>query len=252
MNHEAVIISDIHLTPGSDNKIQALESFLESLKHRKTLTHLIIAGDLFDIWIGKSWTGPRRFKNIISLISALQSRHIHITYIEGNHDFNLSAYFSARLGWHVHDREAELSINNRRIYIAHGDTINTRDSGYLLLRKVTRSIFFKLLISVLPSFIPDFLGGLFSHKSRKFTDSRKENSAPFSDDATRELFRQFSMEKFKQGYDSVFLGHTHIMDELTMDGKQYLNPGAWTRDEKRCILFNQNGATVQDIERMPE
>lgn len=62
----------------------------------------------------------------------------------------------------------------------------------------------------------------------------------------KQLFREVATAELASGHTRfVILGHTHLPDELELDGgRKYFNPGSWTR---YADLVTQQGLTLADL-----
>lgn len=170
---------------------------------------IVLAGDIFDLYVGDKKVFSDRFKEFLSESKNATNRGVAIHYIEGNHDFHLNKAF-LHTGIRVHDAEVNLKWNEKNVHIAHGDLVNRRDIGYLLLRWILRSSLMKGLIKLWPDRFLDRFGSSWSAYSRK-------NNGVSTDleriEKLKNIYREYARGKFIDGYQLVVLGHCHIIDE---------------------------------------
>jgi UDP-2,3-diacylglucosamine hydrolase len=232
---KAIFLSDTHLKGTFDPAHRRLIRFFGGLRgrgaagdreaadERRTVDHLIIAGDFFDFWFAREDRVYPGFRPIIEKISALKGEGVMVSLCEGNHDFFLKDYFSGRLGFDVYPEWAEFTVNGYRILVSHGDTVDRGNRKYLALRGFLRSPLTRRLQRLLPL---TFLWRL----ARLSSDLSKEISEE-SVDRLAETMHRFAREKFREGYDAVILGHCHkpILRQEQLDGRQktFATLGDW-------------------------
>ena len=96
----AYFVCDAHL--GADppeqeaDREQRLHDFLGSLPGRASALYVI--GDLFDFWFEYRTAIPSRPFRTLAALRALVRAGVPVTYLNGNHDFWLGSFLSARSG----------------------------------------------------------------------------------------------------------------------------------------------------------
>ena len=221
---KSIFLSDAHLKSGRDKSYCDLMRFLDSLGAEK-LDHLFIAGDFFDFWFGRRDLVYPDFMPVIEKLMALRDAGAHIGLCEGNHDFFLEDYFAGIPGFTVYRESAVFDLEGRKTLVAHGDLVDRENRGYLLLRKILRSGLFYRMQRNIPSRILWTLARISSSTSRELYPQKEE-----------ELVRKmeaFAMDRFREGFDSVILGHSHkpLLKECSIDGgrKMFATLGDWMR-----------------------
>lgn len=84
---KAYFISDLHIKHEDKTKGLKLMEFLKNLP--KDTTHLVLLGDIFDLWIGSHEYFIKKFSKIIAELKTISDRGVEIHYFEGNHDIHL-------------------------------------------------------------------------------------------------------------------------------------------------------------------
>ncbi len=219
-----IFIPDAHLRDPADDDYRDMTVFLDRLIERLAPSDtVVIMGDLFDFWVGYRSVVPYCYLPILSRLHALSLKGITIHYTEGNHDFFVGPFFTDFLGAQVHTGPWELAHSGLRIYVAHGDQVNSRDRGYRLLRRVLRSLPVRLIRHFVPPFVIERIARTMSRASRTYTDTKKDDRVG--------LGREFAVARFFEGYDAVVLGHFHLATtwgmELDSRRRVYINPGSW-------------------------
>jgi len=207
-------------------------AFLETEKDR--IAHLVILGDLFEFLFGFKKTSlgtssPFAFNEYLPVLKQLQrlsERGIHMTYMEGNHDFRLKSFFQEHFEMEVevHPCEADERLGGKRVYLAHGDLSNPRQWKYRALRRILKNpITYGLMDLVDPSFTRRVAEKLNDMSYQMVHQSFLSNPPP--------TFRTFAHRKFLEGFDVVILGHSHVPEEVEewMNGRRclYFNVGDW-------------------------
>ena len=245
---KAIFLSDVHLKrltdPGSERCMIFLDHLLGKGKETQepfndtmiTTDLLVIAGDFFDFWFERNGIVYPEFRPVINKLIQLKQSGVKISFCEGNHDFFLSDYFVKALDAEVIEEWASISLDGKRILISHGDTINRRDTKYLLLRRFLRSAFFYKLQLALPA---PFLWRVAQIISG-FGKTAKAQSAH----NLLEKMRAFSSRKLRDGFDAVILGHCHkhLLEEIMISGKvkTFAVLGDWVRQFSYLCYENGN------------
>ena len=130
---------------------------------------------------------------------------------------------------------AVIDSNGRRILVSHGDTVDRSNIRYLLLRKILRSIIFYRIQRGIPSSILWSIARISSNMSKELSNE--------SEDRLVEKMHAFSMEKFKEGFDAVILGHCHkpLLKEYTIEDrrKTFATLGDWIK--RYSYLYYEDG-----------
>jgi UDP-2,3-diacylglucosamine hydrolase len=214
-------ISDIHLGTFSAEKekerSQQFGSFLRELE--SDAERIFFVGDLFDFWFEYKYTIPKNYFNILYQLARFREQNIEMHYLPGNHDFWLGTFFSRELNMQCHAADWSGDIGGKKFYVYHGDGIARRDVGYRLLKKFLR---LKINLRLFRLLHPDLgipLARIVSGSSRYYTDQIKLNSAGD--------YQEFAVDKFRQGFDYVIMGHQHQPNLYEQGEKKYVNLGDW-------------------------
>jgi UDP-2,3-diacylglucosamine hydrolase len=221
---KCIFLSDAHLKNRRDESYRDLMGFLDSLGAEK-LDHLFIAGDFFDFWFGRRDRVYPDFMPVIEKLMALRDAGTQISLCEGNHDFFLEDYFSIIPGVTVYRDDAVIDLDGRKTLVSHGDLVDRENSGYLLLRRILRSSLFYQAQRNIP---PRFLWTL-----ARITSSTSRELYPQKEEELVRTMLEFAMERFREGFDSVILGHSHkpLLKEFVLEGarKTFATLGDWMR-----------------------
>jgi UDP-2,3-diacylglucosamine hydrolase len=247
---KAIFISDAHLRKFSDDRYKKLMDFLDAVKkgaipspvnHGATGTapthidDLYIAGDLFDFWFCRKEKINPEFKPAINKLIELKEAGIRLHLSEGNHDFFMGEYFRDVLGIEVFEEMTNVQLDNLNVLIAHGDTADSANIRYLLLRKILRSKTFYNIQRFIPVSISWTLAGFTSSASKELTVE--------DGDALVKKMASFALARFQENYDAVILGHCHVpsLNHYTIAEKQrtFVTLGDWIN--YYSFLFYEDG-----------
>ncbi len=217
---KTVFLSDAHLSSQKSSGYEKLLVFFDSIAN--TVDHVVIVGDFFDFWFCDNHSIYAEFRAITEKLLELRRKGIEITFFEGNHDFFLGDYFG-QYDITVFPDSGVINLDEKKVFVAHGDLIDKSNGPYLRLRCFLRSRFFYHLQKILPASLLWKLSKISSRASKKHLAR-----PPYGLGKKMEVF---AMEKFKEGFDAVVLGHYHepIFKEYVIDGnkKTFAVLGDW-------------------------
>lgn len=217
-----VFIADAHLKNPEDENYRILLDFLAGLEGNTDT--LFILGDLFEFWIGyRSVPFPHYFP-VMDKLRHLKEHGTDIVYFEGNHDFHMGPFFEETLQAQVFKGPAILDIYGKRVYLCHGDQVNSRDHTYRLLRFMLHSPLTKALTHIVPPAVALYIADWMGNKSRM---SHKERRVKWD---YAKILKDFAAARFAAGCDVVVTGHFHApFQERSTEGSEriLLSLGDW-------------------------
>ena len=217
-----VFIADAHLRNPEDENYRKMLLFLAGL--RGTTETLFILGDLFEFWIGYRRVPFAHYFPVLEQLRHIAESGIDIVYFEGNHDFHMGPYFKEILKATIYRGPAIINLDGKRVYLCHGDQINSRDIGYRLLRFVMHNPLSGALVPVIPAGAVSSLAVRMSRASKQIRQVRKTRWDGLT------ILRQFAVARFNEGCNIVITGHFHLpLLEKTTDGgeRTLLSLGDW-------------------------
>lgn len=217
----SVFLSDAHLKKRTDRGYAYLLSFFDTLKG--DTDHLFLVGDFFDFWFSNNDHIYPEFEEIVDKILELKDSGIQIHICEGNHDFFLSGFFTVNHGIEVIPDASIIEVKGKKIYLSHGDMVDTSDRSYRILRWILRSLLFLRIQEKIPPVILWKIAGAFSRVSQELLGESQER--------LEMVMRSFSYHKLEEGLDAVILGHCHrpILEKIMLNGKEkyFVSLGDW-------------------------
>lgn len=219
-----IFFSDAHLGNQpyrfEKEREEVLISFIQEIS--KKTKHIFILGDLFDFWFEYNSSIYKRYIRILSELMNFTDNNIKVHYLVGNHDFWMKNLFKDFFKFKIYYDPVILNYHSKKIFIAHGDGLNPKDKGYLLIKKLFRSPFTIRLYSWLHPDLAWNIAHLFSKTSRKYTEQ-------FSDVEIKELKKFANNLMEGNNLEGVILGHTHAPEEINSKHGFYINSGDWIK-----------------------
>jgi len=231
LSMKIIFLADAHLKGEGEAAEVELIEFLDTLEG---IDCLVILGDLFDFWIARNKVARTRYKAVLKALKRVSEQGTRIIYVEGNHDFSMGGFFTEELGATVVEGEAELTLDKKKFYLSHGDTVEMTD-GYRRWRGFLRSPSFSFLTTVLPSGLVWSVATRLSGRSRSY-----DTKGPGLD----ERLREFARERIESGVDFVVMGHSHMAGVHKIGHGTYANPGGW-EGERTYLLYEKGRIKVK-------
>jgi UDP-2,3-diacylglucosamine hydrolase len=214
-------IADAHLGVESPEKeakkVEKLLLFLTEIEPKAS--HLCIVGDLFDFWFEYRTVIVKDFYPVIMKLYQMARSGVEILYICGNHDWWQRDFLRDSIGIKVFQGEIGIVLNNKRIFLAHGDGLSSRNLGDRVFNRILRNRLNVSLFSVLHPDVGVNLGRWLSRFSRR--NNKRVRG---------EVLLDFARERFAEGFDYVVLAHSHSPTLHREGEKVYLNVGDWMRN----------------------
>jgi UDP-2,3-diacylglucosamine hydrolase len=225
-NKKIYFISDIHLgAPALKNNREREKWFAEWLDFiRDDVSELYLMGDIFDFWFEYKKVVPRGFIRILGRLADLSDRGVPIHFFTGNHDLWIFDYLPEEIGLTLHREEFITVINGKKFFLAHGDGLDPKDKGYLLIKKIFTNKALQWIFARLHPNFAFFLAHKWSKSSRL---SKMYEQEEFK-------VKNECMFKFAQNYlekewiDYFIFGHRHQMADVELKkGSRYILLGDW-------------------------
>src|SRR5512139_2221075 len=200
----AVFLSDAHLNQ-DDRHSQAFLSLADRAAADRVT--LFLLGDVFDLWFGAPGLTFGFQRPIIDRLRELRRTGLRLYYVAANRDFFLQEDHEGTTFDAVSEGEMRAAVGEKRLYLAHGDTVNRSDFAYRFWKGISKSRIAYGGVARLPSSVilpmADWIERKLKRSNRRYKGSFPEREA-----------REFSLRLFRQGVDFVVLGHFH-QEKLT-------------------------------------
>lgn len=229
----ALFVSDCHLGAGTPQEDAArqdrLVTFLET--EAASASSLFLLGDLFDFWFEYRHAVPRGHFRVLAALRRLVERGLPVTFVGGNHDFWADTYLDQEIGCRVHRDPIEVTLQGRKLFLAHGDGLMAGDRGYLFLKSVLRH---PLAITAYRWIHPD-VGIPFARVVSRLSRGHRDESL-FDAESLR---RRVALPRYERGVDAVVLGHFHVPTLIRENGRDFVVLGDWI--ERNCYAALEGG-----------
>ena len=218
-----LLISDLHLEEQRPDITRAFLRFLET--RASAAEALYILGDFFEVWVGDDGMTPYQHQ-IAAALRTLSDSGTRIYLMHGNRDFMIGKAFCREAGCTLLTDPHIAMLRGKRVLLMHGDSLCTRDEGYIRMRRLLRN---PLSLFVLHSLS---LARRQKIASKLRSTSKQETRMKASDivDVTPdEVIRVMHKHKVR----TLIHGHTHrpATHSLQLDGQpaQRIVLGDWDR-----------------------
>ncbi len=220
---DLVVLSDIHLgTYGCHAK--ELTKYLKGI-HPK---HLVLNGDIVDIWQFKKRYWPSSHMKVIKQILNLASKGTHVYYLTGNHDETLRKFEGLEMGNFKILNKLDLELDGQKAWFFHGDVFDViMQHSKWLARIGAISYDLLILLNVFVNKVSSLFGRGKVSLSKKIKDNVKTAVKYIND--FEETAANLAIQK---GYNYIVCGHIHHPDDRIIKGPnnkeiRYLNSGDW-------------------------
>jgi UDP-2,3-diacylglucosamine hydrolase len=131
-----LLISDLHLQEERPDITRAFLDLLDGrARHAKAL---YILGDFFEAWIGDDAMTPFQ-QSICQAVRQLSDSGTAVYLMHGNRDFLIGEGFCKSAGCTLLADPSVISLGGEQVLLMHGDTLCTRDIGYMKMRRYLRN-----------------------------------------------------------------------------------------------------------------
>ncbi|WP_313290703.1 UDP-2,3-diacylglucosamine diphosphatase [Stutzerimonas nitrititolerans] len=218
-----LLISDLHL---EEQRPDITRAFLRFLETRASGTEaLYILGDFFEVWIGDDGMTPYQHQ-IAAALRALSESGTRLYLMHGNRDFMIGQAFCKEAGCTLLSDPHIATLGGERVLLMHGDSLCTRDEGYMRLRRLLRNPLSLFILHHLSLARRQKLAQKLRSTSREETRMKASDIVDVTPD---EVIRAMRKHKVR----TLIHGHTHrpATHSLQIDGQaaRRIVLGDWDR-----------------------
>ncbi|MBO4402988.1 MAG: UDP-2,3-diacylglucosamine diphosphatase [Bacteroidales bacterium] len=228
-------ISDCHFGlpdwRASMERESRLVAFLDSIAEE--VTHLFLLGDVFDFWFEYKDVVPKHCLRFLGRLAQLVDRGVKVYYILGNHDMWSFSYIREEIGLEQIKGIVDVEINGKRVRMGHGDALDPKDKGYLLIKWIYAQPFNQRLFAMLHPRQSFALARFVSRSSRR---AHEEADKVFrgEDEPIIQYCRRVMQERH---FDFFLFGHRHLpCDYPLSENCRYLNTGDWLYHDSYVVM----------------
>lgn len=213
-----LFVSDLHIDSDSRKNVKEIREVIEV----ENPDFIFVLGDLFSAAFGWMRTEIYDKFDFVDYLRRLNKTGKKAIWIEGNHEFGLKYLKGIDTA-----SEIELNLGSRKIYLAHGDLVDS-NIRYLVFRFLTKN---RLSLFLSRAIIPcRLLFKISTVIDKKLISAYNDSTA---------MMREFAKERFEKGFDAVILAHTHKADFYIKGKHCYYNTGEFA--EKKEYLLYKDG-----------
>lgn len=222
---EIVVISDVHLGTYGCHAKQLL-TYLNSIEPK----HLILNGDIIDVWQFSKRYFPKSHMQVIKKIVSFATKGTKVTYITGNHDEMLRKFTDTEIGNIAVVNKLVLELDDKKAWIFHGDVFDASIQNAKWLAKLGGYGYdLLILINRFTNWMLVNLG-----KERYSLSKRIKNSVKTAVKYISNFEKTATDLAIENGYDYVICGHIHQPKNEIVESKKgkthYLNSGDWVEN----------------------
>jgi len=237
-------ISDVHIKKTGDPASEVIQLFFSNTFVKES-DAIFLLGDIFDFMIGGHKGFVKTYEFFFKELATCINNGQKIYVFEGNHDFHVEKVYNYFLEKENLDKSKfefsrvgkNLEIDGKNIYFCHGDDLDFDNPYYQRWKKIYSSLPFKLFVEkLLPYNILMKLG------EKAAGNSKRRGKKVFDYTKAQQRYRKNAMHVIQeQSCDILVFGHTHIKEEQTVNGKQYINNGFPIKDK---TFVHYDGKTI--------
>ncbi len=215
----AILVADSHCAPWRTPFID----FLSAIENGTIqTTQLILMGDNFDLLFGSISQTLELNAGAIDLLNRL-SKAIEIIYLEGNHDFRLTAIFPNIFVVPLENQPLFMESRGEKISLLHGD-IHV-PTGYKIYTFLIRNSIILKCLNTLNNWFGGFIINALSESMQRKHHCKKI-------DSFKTIAHRLVSEKWSIQCDRVIEGHYHQNQSFEFDEYRYTNLGAFACNER--------------------
>ena len=210
-----LFLSDLHLGSPLFESENEILSLLEGEYDK-----IFLVGDIIDIWESNLVCIVCDNQNLLKKINTLNN----VVIIKGNHDPDIVGLESVFYKKYISD-SFELNMDGKSVLIIHGDEFDWLVTRYSWLAKLLFPIhwFLERFGVNLKGWFRDLFCSISSKRDKKYYNE-------LILEMEKELFN-----KYKNIYDCIVVGHTHLPKIIQEDGFTYVNCGDWVHNRTYVI-----------------
>jgi UDP-2,3-diacylglucosamine hydrolase len=202
---------------------------------------IYLLGDVFDFWWEYKLVVPRGFTRFLGTVAKITDSGIPVHFFAGNHDMWIGDYLATECGVIIHTEPVTVNFNGKKIHLAHGEGLGTREPGYKILLSIFRNKPLRVMYSALHPSIGVGIGLRWSLNSRL----GKGISEEFLGEEKEDLIRYARTILEKDTIDYFIFGHRHLgMSYKMQNGVEIVFLGDWIRNGSYA-KWNGNSLTFK-------
>lgn len=194
---KSFFVADIHLELDTKPETwRVFRSFLDFVQSERG--DLYVLGDLFNYWATNKLF-ENKYRPLLEKLAEL-AKNNKVALLIGNRDFLLKKSYLVNWGIDFLGMNCERQINNKRVFMTHGDMFCDNGPYYLSYKKIAWPAF-KALDIITPGVVAHKAAKRIRQKSRLKVENKASLGLSFDEALVKEYFLS--------GVDLVIYGHLH-------------------------------------------
>jgi len=235
-NGKIYFASDFHL--GLPAGAPPVEREKKVVKWLNSITsdakEIYLLGDIFDFWWEYKLVVPKGFTRFLGTIASITDSGIPVHFFTGNHDMWVGDYLVNECGVIIHTEPVTKIFNGKKIHLAHGEGLGTKDYGY----KILLAIFHNRPLRAMYSALHPSIGIGFGHRWSLSSRLGKGITKEFLGEDKEDLIRYAKSILESEKVDYFIFGHRHLaMSYKLNDGVEIVFLGDWIRNGSYAEWF---------------
>jgi UDP-2,3-diacylglucosamine hydrolase len=204
---------------------------------------IYLLGDIFDFWWEYKLVVPRGFTRFLGTISAMTDSGIPVHFFTGNHDMWAGDYLSSECGITIHTAPLTTQFNGKKFFLAHGEGLGTKSTGYKILLSIFRNKPLQVMYSALHPSVGVGIGHKWSLNSRL----GKGITLDFLGEDGEDLVSYARSVLTNEKIDYFIFGHRHLaMTYKLLPDSEILFLGDWIKNGSYAE-WNGNALTFKTL-----
>lgn len=204
-----LLISDLHLEEERPDITRAFLHFLDTRAAKAEA--LYILGDFFEAWIGDDAMTPFQH-DIARSLRRLSERGTRVFLMHGNRDFLIGQRFCREAGCALLADPSVVELAGEPVLLMHGDSLCTRDLGYMRLRRWLRNPVSLWLLRHLPLRTRHALARRLRKESQVQTRQKAADIVDVTPDEIPRVLRRHQARLLIHGHTHRPAQHTLVVD----------------------------------------
>jgi UDP-2,3-diacylglucosamine hydrolase len=194
-----LLISDLHL---QEERPDITRAFLDLIAGRaRDAQALYILGDFFEVWIGDDAMSPFQ-RSICQALRELSDSGTQVFLMHGNRDFMLGRAFCKAAGCTLLRDPSVIEMNGEPVLLMHGDSLCTKDEGYIRMRRYLRHPLTLFVLRNLPRRTRHKLARKLRNESQNQTRMKANDIVDVTPEEVPRVMEHY-------GVRTLIHGHTH-------------------------------------------
>lgn len=204
------MIADLHLDVDAGPSAEPVLEFLAFLERAHGAPALVVLGDLFEYWLGKSQANSPGGRAVLTALAGFPGA---LYFVPGNRDVLAGSELEATGLTLAPDGLVAEVGEGERLLLLHGDELCIRDASYLRLRRWLRRPAVRVVLRALPATVGRGIAQRLRSHSKKAVPAK----APL--DVTQDL-GEAALRLRAAFATQLVVGHAHAFRDVVLESER--------------------------------